>query len=61
MVNPMPGSGGRYQRSTEVALGYYPNVAGTQSVWSGTDTSSGLIAELLMDRDREVNVTVDRQ
>ena len=57
MVHPMTDSDGSYPRSTEVTLGYYPNVAETQGVWSGVDSVSGQIAEIVMNKDREVTVT----
>ena len=57
MVHPMADSDGSYPRSTEVTLGYYPNVAETQGVWSGVDSVSGQIAEIEMNSDREVTVT----
>ena len=57
MVHPMTESDGSYTRSTEVTLGYYPNVPETQGVWSGVDSISGQIAEIVMNKDREVTVT----
>ena len=57
MVHPMTDADGSYPRRSQVTLGYYPNVAGTQGYWSGVDIVSGSIAEIMMDRDKEVTVT----
>ena len=56
MVHPMTDPDGSYSRSTLVTLGYYPNVSGTQGTWTGVDTIAGSIAEITMDRDKQVTV-----
>ena len=58
MVHPMTGEDGSYPTRTEVILGYYPNNAAGSVSWSGVDADKGPIAEVFMNKDREVIVTI---
>ncbi len=58
MIHPMTSKDGSYSTRTEVTLGYYPsNAAGVVS-WSGVDTDKGHIAEVFMNKDREITATI---
>ena len=58
MVDPMTGKDGSYPKRTEVTLGYYPDNATDVVSWSGVDTGEGSIAQVFLDRDREVIATI---
>ena len=58
MVHPMTDEDDSYPGMTEVTLGYYPNNATDVVSWRDVDTERGSIATVLMDKDREIIVSI---